>query len=241
MSAQFSVIIPTLQRSPVLPDVVRVCAEHPSVLEVLIINNAPAPLTFESPKVRVLAQSENLYVNPAWNLGVREARGELLAIINDDVLFEPEALTYSAKVLRRPFFGIVGPDQSTFWGEQSGRISHRPARTDVTVRWFGTFMCLRKKDYVPIPEELRIWAGDDWLIAQQRRPPAVLIRTTFTTDMHTTTSSVEFQRMREAEDERAKALLTPLHGRRWWHRPQVQWTRLRQWAYRASLALRRKG
>lgn len=90
---QFSVVIPTLQKSSRLEEVVSICTDHPLVHEVLVINNAQQPLTLNSPKVRVLQQEQNIYVNPAWNLGAREARGEYLAIVNDDVIFDPEALT----------------------------------------------------------------------------------------------------------------------------------------------------
>ncbi len=60
----FSVVIPTLQRSPDLHPLIEQCAAHPLVLEVLIINNSTDPLTSESSKVRVIQQDENIYVNP---------------------------------------------------------------------------------------------------------------------------------------------------------------------------------
>lgn len=218
--AGFSVIIPTLQRSDGLRQVALQCAQHPDVREVLIINNAPEAIGFSHPRLRVLQQETNIFVNPAWNLGAREARGDLLAIINDDVEFDDEALTYAARILRRGLFGIVGPERSAYHDDGSRRISHRLARHDAPTRWFGTFMCLRRSDYVQIPEDLRIWGGDDWLIANQRRPPAALIRTRFRTEMSTTTRSAEFQAMFSAEREATERLLAPVRGRRWWHHAQ---------------------
>lgn len=53
-AGQFSVVIPTLQRSDDLHAVVELCAAHPLVAEVLVINNAPALLEYGSSKVRVL-------------------------------------------------------------------------------------------------------------------------------------------------------------------------------------------
>lgn len=219
-TAGFSVIIPTLQRADGLQGVAMRCARHPLVREVLIINNVPEPLPFTDPKLRVLQQETNIFVNPAWNLGAREATGELLAIVNDDVEFADEALTHAARILRRGLFGIVGPDLSTFHDDGSRRISHRLARHDAPTRRFGTFMCLRRSDYLPVPDELQIWGGDDWLIANQRRPPAALIRTPFRTDMSTTTRAAEFQRRFDAEQEALRTLLAPIRGRRWWHRAQ---------------------
>ena len=84
----FSVIIPTMQRSPMLwPFVEQLCSTN-DVDEVLIINNAPARLTFVNRKVRVLDQPENLYVNPSWNLGVSIARSKYICIANDDLAFD---------------------------------------------------------------------------------------------------------------------------------------------------------
>ncbi|WP_371029234.1 glycosyltransferase family 2 protein [Pseudoclavibacter sp. JSM 162008] len=238
-SARFSVIIPTLQKSERLKDLIARCVAHPLVKEILIINNSVVPLEFASPKVRVLQQSANIYVNPAWNLGAKEATAELLAIVNDDVLFHDEALTYSARLLKHHPIGIVGPDLSTFNQLESGRISYRLARPDATVRYFGTFMCLRRRDYVPIPEEMRIWGGDDWLIAHQSLPPAVLIRTQFETDMSTTSSSPEFQRLRVDEYEAAERWVLPLRGKRWWHRPLASLATLRVFVYRTRTQLAR--
>ena len=232
--ARFSVIIPTLQRSDGLRGVALQCARHPLVQEVLVINNAPVELGFTHPRLRVLQQETNIFVNPAWNLGASEARGAYLAIVNDDVEFDDEALTYAGRILRRGIFGIVGPDKSTFHDDGARPISHRLARHAAPTRWFGTFMCLRRSDYVPIPDDLRIWGGDDWLIANQRRPPAALIRTRFRTEMSTTTRSAEFQQMFSAEREATERLLAPIRGRKWWHHAQRWHENLRNRLYLAT-------
>jgi glycosyltransferase involved in cell wall biosynthesis len=219
---RFSVVIPTLQKSSRLDEVVSISASHPLVLEVLVINNAPQPLAWGSPKVRVLQQEQNIFVNPAWNLGAREARGEYLAIVNDDIVFDPEALTHTAQILRRGWFGIVGPDRSTFTEQTSACPKHRLARGSGTIFGFGTFMCMRRADYVQIPEEMRIWGGDDWLILNQRRPPAALLGVRFRTEMGTSSGSPAIRALRASEQETADRVLAPLHGTRWWHR-LVRW------------------
>lgn len=124
---RFSVVIPTLQRSEDLWAIVNQCAAHSRVLEVLVVNNAPTPLVWESPKVRVLQQQRNIYVNPAWNLGAREARGDFLAIVNDDVRFDDAAFDLAARGLR--WFGVVGPDRSCFSLAQERGASPAPGST----------------------------------------------------------------------------------------------------------------
>lgn len=216
--SKFSVVIPTLQRSEHLPEVVARCSRHPMVGEILIINNAQESLTFDLPKVRVLNQEENIFVNPAWNLGAREAQFEYLAIVNDAVLFEDNAFELADKALRYNIFGIVGPDATCFRSpvEKPGIRLSRPSPT---LDGFGTFMCLRTKNYTPIPSDLKIWGGDDLLILNQHRPPAVMIGTRFVTDMSTTSGSAEFQAIRKREHEKTVELAATIEFKRWWHRP----------------------
>lgn len=218
----FTVIIPTLQRSSQLGAIVAQCARHPLVSEVLVINNAQSPLTFPEVNVRVLNQPSNIFVNPAWNLGVRESRTQWIALINDDVRFLDEALDHSAKILRHGLFAIVGPDKTCFQGEQKKSISHRIAQFNTTIFGFGTFMCMRKVDYIPIPGKMPIWGGDDWLFSLQHRPNAVLVHTEFHTEGSTTVSAPEFAAIREEQQAVCAQILAPIVHSRWWHRP-VEW------------------
>ena len=165
--SEFSVIIPTLQRAKELHELVEQCAAHPRVLEVLVINNAPEPLAWESPKVRVLQQAENIYVNPAWNLGAREARGKYLAILNDDISFAPALFDRVAWALRLPGVGIVGASFRCFTEASGHRLRLRPARHRPDA--FGTAMFMRAERYIPIPDALLIYYGDDWLFQAQTR------------------------------------------------------------------------
>lgn len=224
--AGFSVIIPTLQRSDVLDSILSQCAAHPLVEEVIVINNATEPLRASHQKLRILDQPHNIYVNPAWNLGVAEASADLVAIVNDDVVFSDEALVQAAEILRKGRFAMVGPDSSCFLPVSADqRVSHRVA-SGLRFR-YGTFMCLRRADYDPIPDELQIWGGDDWLFWRQARPNAVLVHTPFSTSMGTTSGSPEFQLMREREQQASDRLFAQVYGTRWWHRPVSVLERLR--------------
>ena len=234
-TAVFTVIIPTLQRAPELWPLVAQCAAHPLVHEVLVINNSEVPLSWDSPNVRVLQQETNIFVNPAWNLGVREASGQFVAIINDDVLFDDDVFDEAARVLRRGLFAMVVPDRSCFHGDAWDKpISHRLATGRLNLVW-GTFMAMRREDYRPIPSSLLIWGGDDYLYWSQRKPNAVLIRTPFRTTMGTTSGSAEFQQLREREYDETMAMIA--HLRRWWHAP----VKALDWAKRTRHQLLRRG
>lgn len=186
----FSVVIPTLQRSPDLRPLVERCAGHPMVHEVLVINNAPDPLHWASPKVRVLHQPENIYVNPAWNLGVHTATGRFLAILNDDILFDPELFTLVGRALQNPFVGIVGIGSKCYEPGAGRRlrlrpVGHRPFG-------FGTAMFLRRSRYTDVPAEMKIFGGDDWLFQAQRHLNFVITDFAVHTEMSVTSGSPEF-------------------------------------------------
>lgn len=239
--ARFSVVIPTLQRSEELPELLALLDAHPRVGEILLINNAQVPIEASHRKLRVLQQEQNIYVNPAWNLGAREAAEQLLAIVNDDILFDPEVLDIAAERLVRRGGRMIGVDGSEFnRAHQNVRV--RIATYGHITRGFGAFMCVRREDYVPIPEEILIWGGDDWLFLSQRMPSWVLFGGNFRTEMSATTSSPEFVELRKAELERTNRAVGPLWGTRWWHGPVDQLARARSMRarLRTRLAERRR-
>lgn len=214
IQGKFSVVIPTLQRSPDLWPLVEELSAHPLVHEVLVINNVLEPLSWPSAKVRVLQQQKNIFVNPAWNLGAREAAAEYLAFVNDDVRLSPELLHEAHRLLRRPWVKMVGVDVS-YRARRKVRLAG-PAHTSLG---FGVFMALRRSEYVPIPGDLLIWGGDDYLFWTRSWPPLVLMGEGLVkTDMGATTGSEEFQRIRAEEVMRAERHLGRIVGSRWWHR-----------------------
>ena len=215
----FSVIIPTLQRSRELHELVELCAVHPTVLEVIVVNNHPDPLDFRYENVRVLQQERNIYVNPAWNLGAREARAEFLAIINDDVLFDPVVLDIAADFVVKPRRGILALHGKFINQEQAAPSKIRIAGSDLVGLSFGMFMCLRRENYVPIPEDLKVWGGDDWLFFHQPWPNWALMGPVVRSDVSVTSSETQFQQMLDEENRRAKEYVRQMYGSRWWHRP----------------------
>ena len=73
---KWSVIIPTLWKPKTFPELLERLQNEPCVDEILIIDNAPhqkASVEF-GPKIIWLEQPQNIFVNPAWNLGVERAK-----------------------------------------------------------------------------------------------------------------------------------------------------------------------
>ncbi|MDY3677852.1 MAG: glycosyltransferase family A protein [Actinomyces urogenitalis] len=171
----FSAVIPTLHQPTYLHGLIEVLTEHEAVDEVIVVNNSAEELRWLSatpPKTRVLDQKENIFVNPAWNLGAREARGSHLLILNDDIVLPRAYISTIASLYRHAAPGMVAPAPSSFTRRRDGLpfISpayHRP-------RGFGVAMAIAREDWVPIPEHLKVFFGDDWQFLSQRKRNYVL-------------------------------------------------------------------
>ena len=129
---------------------------------ILIDNNSslkPIHLPYRS-KLRHLQQERNIYVNPAWNLGVRLSEYEYICICNDDILFDTDIFQFIQPYLNE---GIYGMSTENYYNREPETpyeirsIDHRP--------WgWGCLFFIHKKNYYPIDERLKIASGDDWLI-----------------------------------------------------------------------------
>ena len=85
------------------------------VSETIVIDNASADgsaemVSREFPEVILIRSKENLGFAAANNLGLQRARGEVLALVNSDVVLHPNCLrTLQAFLERHEDVGIVGP------------------------------------------------------------------------------------------------------------------------------------
>jgi hypothetical protein len=144
--------------------IVDLCASS-SVGEVLVIDNdpksAPPPevWSIHGLKLRFLKQAENIYVNPAWNLGVREAAFDDVALINDDVNFNADVFNlFDDGSLKN--FGVIGMSQGNY--SLTRDLDLYISQSERHLGW-GCMIMFAKMNFVPIPEDLKIWCGDDWL------------------------------------------------------------------------------
>ena len=89
----FSVIIPTMWRVSEFLNDLRSLNECELVGEIILINNdikmTPDSFSIQNySKLIEIKTPKNMYVNPAWNLGVRCAKYNKIAIKNDDTFFD---------------------------------------------------------------------------------------------------------------------------------------------------------
>ena len=170
--SKVSAIIPTLWKAKEFLDhLVDVLIEDESVGEIIIIDNAHADFFYDNEKVFILRQEENLYVNPSWNLGIEESQYDKFIILNDDIII-PYNFIFQLQYLLTEDKGIVGTDgksiikEDSFKDESVTFLDRKIALKPLNDRtWgFGIVIAGHKKSYYKIPENIRIWYGDDYLV-----------------------------------------------------------------------------
>lgn len=172
--SKISVIIPTLQKNDKFPLLLENLNNDPVVGEIIIIDNSCKGFPNSFHKVRVISPTQNLYVNPSWNLGVQEARFEYYALFNDDLMIAPNFCSDLYPLLS-PKHGIIGmhpkfvlpTSKEDFGGSPT---SNKPylVKAKERVFCFGTIMIGHKSSYFPIPDEIKIFYGDDYLFCLNR-------------------------------------------------------------------------
>ena len=148
MGNELSVIIPTIQKKPmVLEKLVGLLDKDESVTEILIINNrAESPLEFESGKVKIYSPLVNLYVNRSWNLGISMIRNKNFLLLNDDMLpcYDFCSLIVNSSVFYLPDTGLIGISPASI----------------------NQFYYVNDID---IPEDLKIICGDNYILKKQKQ------------------------------------------------------------------------
>ena len=174
--SKVSAIIPTLWKAKDFTDhLVEVLIEDKSVGEIIIIDNAPTDFFYDNKKVVILQQEENLYVNPSWNLGVEESDYDKFIIFNDDIII-PYNFVFQLEYLLTEDKGIVGIDaRGVIQVESFSRNNITFLDREVTLKsivnrnWgFGIAFGGHRKSYHKIPENIRVWFGDDYLVQMNK-------------------------------------------------------------------------
>lgn len=196
----FSVIIPTMWRSSKTSKLLKDLYSSKYIHEIIIIDNDTSAKNVEldqySDKVRYYPQSENIYVNPAWNLGVSLANNDLLCICNDDINFDVD--DYIQAILPSiSELGVFGANIRPFRKVSKDLMykidNIKILKAALASQGFGMLMFMNKKNWIDIPSNLKIWFGDDWITNKHENNYTVNMIKTIDADKHTTVSSPELR------------------------------------------------
>jgi len=196
----FSVIIPTMWKSPRITKLIDDLCNCALVGEVIIIDNNPSesqPLPLND-KFALHLMAENIYVNPAWNYGVERSQFENILICNDDINFDPAFLSIYDDSLQH--VGIIGMAFENYQLKADNNIHLKPMKQR-PYGW-GCMMMIHKSKYVTIPSDLLIANGDDWLA--EHATPFVLHGLSLQSEISTTSQLPEFGMIQHTDNETYK-------------------------------------
>jgi hypothetical protein len=149
--------------------------------EIIVIDNSGLYVPIYDKEI-VYKPGRNIYVNPAWNLGVTMATFENVCICNDDVNFDTSVFEFMATRCQ----GVIGMDTDNYYNSGVLQISSITERN-----WgWGCVIFTTRSDYKMIPEQLLIACGDDYLIKHTKSYKLSGLRVI--TKVSTTSLSPEF-------------------------------------------------
>jgi hypothetical protein len=141
--------------------------EQPSVGELIIIDNSPVKVNIEEiPKLIHIREGKNTYVNPAWNKGASLAKYDKLLFVNDDVQTDWSFINALEEYITEER-GMIGAGVSCW---QGGGTSPGVSIINQMTNCYGCVFAIHKNSYLPIPEDLLIHYGDNWLFDKSGKP-----------------------------------------------------------------------
>ena len=169
---KFSVIIPTIWKGETLNDLLINLYNCELIEEVILINNdnknsKAIPL---HDKLIYVEPQKNLFVNPSWNLGVRMAKSNNIIISNDDILFDVHYFINSLIDVDKNYvnfeeLGIIGMHSDNYKLESnSSNVSFKSHGMSESTGGWACLLAFNKKNWTPIPEQLKIYYGDNFLL-----------------------------------------------------------------------------
>jgi hypothetical protein len=185
----YSIIIPTLWKQNLkdFKEVLHNLESCDLVSEIILIDNdknfniSEKLICFEGiSKLNKIEMYENIYVNPSWNIGVMLSKCDWIVILNDDFWSNPQVGDIIRWHNNQPnkeesLFGIHSYCYPSF-GDVTGYKKNYEDGTFRTIELppidcefggmglgWGCLLILHKKNWKQIPNELKIWCGDDFI------------------------------------------------------------------------------
>jgi len=171
---KWSVVIPTLWKSDYIHQQLKEYVQSDLISEIILIDNSNQYSDFYDKKLnklKLIQPHKNLFVNPSWNLGVIESTSEYVIIANDDIVWDVSQLNnFDLQIFEK--YNVLGQCPSNYRDQKNIDFVKKIDKQNFVYRkidkirphGWGCLMLVRKKDWKPIPSQLKIWFGDDWLI-----------------------------------------------------------------------------
>jgi hypothetical protein len=191
---KYTIIIPTLWKSDRTKKLISDLNACEYVDEIVVIDNEyDGYQDTKVEKIRFVSFGGNIYVNPAWNKGIGLARNNHIALLNDDINFDPNIFGIIDKNVLDAF-GIIGMGEGNYKtpiDEERGPYLDvwQPGVND----WgWGCFIMFDKKNWIDIPDNIKIWYGDNFIKDVNPSPKSCLRNFKVETEMSKTSDGDEW-------------------------------------------------
>lgn len=204
--SKYTAIVPTMLKTYRLYTLVDSLLNSQYIDEVIVIDNSDKtePSIEPHEKLTYICEGRNTGCNPAWNKGVELSKNELLVIVNDDVNFNPDILGVLTDELLEQS-GVIGMGVGNWDGyngipftyEGNPYLEEWKSGID-DAGWASLFM-LKKSMWIPIPEDLIVWYGDNFIKDVNPVKKSILRGFKCETDMSTTTDLPELNELKKQD------------------------------------------
>lgn len=152
-------VIPTLWRFLPFFEFVNEVANIEVIDKVIVVDNARSlrPNIDFNTKIQFLDFGQNIFVNPAWNVGAYHSTGDIICFQNDDVLFDCNLFYHVAQKMKS-YHGLWGYNESPI-GDNINFLPYSQGSTT----GFGQLFFINRKHFVDIPNDLLVHCGDLFL------------------------------------------------------------------------------
>ena len=198
---KYTVIIPTLWKSNRTKKLLSDLNDCEYVDEIIVINNQLTDvLDAKVEKVRHISFGKNIYVNPAWNKGIELAKNECIALCNDDINFDPNIFGLITKDILMEY-GIIGQSEFNYKGNNTDEPIIEKWLGKVRDWGWGCLIIFDKKDWINIPNDIKIWYGDDYIFKCNPATKSILKNFNIQTEMSTTSDEKEWDEVKKKDYE----------------------------------------
>jgi hypothetical protein len=198
---KYTVIIPTLWKSNRTKKLLSDLNECEYVDEIIVINNQLTDvLDGKVEKVRHVSFGGNIYVNPAWNKGIELAKNECIALCNDDINFDPNIFGLITKDILMEY-GIIGQSEFNYKGNNTDEPIIEKWLGKVRDWGWGCLIIFDKKDWINIPNDIKIWYGDDYIFKCNPATKSILKNFNIQTEMSTTSDEKQWDEIKKKDYE----------------------------------------
>jgi hypothetical protein len=202
MIIKYSVVIPTLWKSSRIHILLKSLIECEYVDEIILIDNSREFKNYYDTlkKVRVVSPLVNVYVNPAWNYGVKFSKNNFIALINDDITFDTKIFgKLSEDSLKEcGFIGMHDKNYEISKNDETNWIFENWHPTMYPHGW-GCFILFHKDNWIPIPNEIKIWFGDNFIREVNPAKKMILKGFKIETEMSTTSADTSWNPIKKED------------------------------------------